>query len=136
MGARFLIDTNAVIDLLESRLPPVAAYWLTEIQFRKEAAQSIVTRIELLSQRNPTANTLRSVGFWNEDVLELSLDDDVAAETIRIRQTHRRKLPDAVIAATALVHNLPIITRNLADFRAISRLRVLDPHDPAALPAL
>jgi len=46
----------------------------------------------------------------------------------------RIKLPDAIIAATALVHNLPLLTRNVADFQAITTLVVLNPHDSAQLP--
>ena len=39
------------------------------------------------------------------------------------------KLPDAIIAATAINHNLILITRNVADFKKITRLKVLNPYD-------
>ena len=122
--------------MLENKLPTDAAFWLTDIQFRCVAAQSVITRIELLSQRNLTPNTLHSVQLWNDDVLELGLDEDVAPETIRVRRTHRRKLPDVVVVATALVNRLTLITRNTVDFQAIAGLRILNPHDEAALSAL
>ncbi|MBC7448068.1 MAG: hypothetical protein H7330_08420 [Hymenobacteraceae bacterium] len=65
------------------------------------------------------------------------MDELVVQETIRLRRLHRRKRPDAIIiAATALVHRLTLITRNVADFRAIAGLTVLDPHDAASLPTL
>lgn len=50
----------------------------------------------------------------------------IAAKTIEIRQKYKTKLPDAIIAATALVHNLTIISRNTADFKNIEGLKVLD----------
>jgi len=43
------------------------------------------------------------------------------------------KLPDAIIAATALVHGLPLLTRNTTDFSALPGLTLLNPHDPAQL---
>lgn len=41
---------------------------------------------------------------------------------------HKTKLPDAIIAATALVYDLILITRNTADFKSIDGLKVVDPH--------
>ena len=64
----------------------------------------------------------------------LPLDEPVVQQTILLRQQHRIKLPDAIIAATALVHGLPLLTRNGADFQRVAGLVVLDPHDPTQLP--
>ena len=38
---------------------------------------------------------------------------------------------DAVIAATALTHNLPLVTRNTQDFKHVAGLRLLDPFATA-----
>lgn len=43
-------------------------------------------------------------------------------------------LGDAIIAATALVHDLTLVTRNLDDFRWIAGLRLLDPLAPPPAP--
>ncbi|WP_151088219.1 PIN domain-containing protein [Hymenobacter baengnokdamensis] len=48
-------------------------------------------------------------------------------KTIQLRQQYKVKLPDAIIAATALVHGLPILTRNTRDFKAFTDLVVLNP---------
>ncbi len=61
----------------------------------------------------------------------LSLDEPVIQQTI---QQRRSKLPDAIIAASALAHGLPLLTRNLADFQNIAGLTVINPHNPARLP--
>lgn len=39
---------------------------------------------------------------------------------------------DAIIAATALVHNIALVTRNLDDFQHIEELRLIDPFSPDA----
>ena len=65
----------------------------------------------------------------------LALGESVVQQTILLRQQHRIKLPDAIIAATALVHRLPLLARNAADFLKVAGLAVIDPYDPAQLPA-
>ena len=55
----------------------------------------------------------------------------VAAETkvpaIDIRAVLPVKLPDAIIAASALIEGLPLMTRNVDDFKHIPGLTVIDP---------
>ena len=59
----------------------------------------------------------------------LPLDDVVTHKTIELRRLHKKlKLGDAIIAASALVHNMTLLSRNLADFKNIEGLSVIDPH--------
>ncbi|MBF0135398.1 MAG: hypothetical protein H7833_01260 [Magnetococcus sp. DMHC-1] len=56
------------------------------------------------------------------------MTEPVLERTIILKQQYRRlKVPDAIIAATALELSLPLITRNVSDFSAIASLRVIDP---------
>jgi predicted nucleic acid-binding protein len=50
------------------------------------------------------------------------------SRTIEIRKAYRIKLPDAIIAATALVNDYTLVSRNLGDFEKIEGLTVIDPH--------
>ena len=59
----------------------------------------------------------------------ISLTDTIANKTIELRKNQKIKLPDAVIAATALTNDLVLISRNLSDFSKIAGLAVLNPHD-------
>lgn len=63
--------------------------------------------------------------FENADLLPVS--QPVLDEAIRLRQQRTLKLGDALIAATALVHNLDLVTHNVSDFSWITGLRVVDP---------
>ena len=57
------------------------------------------------------------------------LNDEVTAKTIHLRRTYKKlKLGDAIIAATALVYNLALVTRNTNDFKNIQGLDVVDPY--------
>jgi predicted nucleic acid-binding protein len=56
-----------------------------------------------------------------------ALDERVVQQAIELRQQRRMNLADAVIAATALVHGLPLVTRNTADFLHVPGLRLLNP---------
>ena len=56
-------------------------------------------------------------------------NDSVIERTIEIRKHYRIKLPDAVIAATALVNNFTLLTRNIVDFKHIENLNVVNPHE-------
>jgi len=43
-------------------------------------------------------------------------------------EKYKIKLPDAIIAATAIVYDLILVTRNISDFKNIDGLHVVDPH--------
>jgi predicted nucleic acid-binding protein len=62
----------------------------------------------------------------------LPLDDAVAARAIALRQARKLGLADAIIAATALVHHLRLVTRNEEDFKHVAGLRVVNPFGTAA----
>ncbi len=135
MGTRYLADTNAIIDLVTGRLPPVASAWLEGQLNQLAVAVSVVTRIELLTKTEPAAEYATMQDFV-QSVAVLPLDEPVVAQTIRLRQQHRVKLPDAIIAATALAHGLVLVSRNVSDFAGMAGLVVFNPHDTAQLPAL
>jgi predicted nucleic acid-binding protein len=51
----------------------------------------------------------------------------VVQQAIALRQQVKMGLADAVIAATALAHNLPLATRNVDDFKHITGLQIINP---------
>jgi len=68
-------------------------------------------------------------------VQELSLNEEIINKCIQLRQTTSLKLPDAIIAATALHLGRPLMTRNIKDFKdfqAVPDLVLLDSFSPAA----
>ena len=58
------------------------------------------------------------------------LDAAVIERAIALRQESKMGLADAIIAATALVHGLNLVTRNDGDFKHVAGLRVVNPFTP------
>ena len=133
MGTSVLIDTNVVIDFQNGRLPVFSAQWLIQQVDSGLGYLSVINRIELLVRPGSTAEEAALQQFIGS-CTELPLDEATILNTIRLRQQHRVKLPDAIIAATALAHGLPLLTRNVSDFQALAGLVVLNLHEAAPLP--
>ena len=58
----------------------------------------------------------------------LDITDKIAETSIDLRKNLKTKLPDALIAATALVYDLILITRNKSGFENIIGLKIINPH--------
>ena len=125
MGKEYLIDTNSVIDYLDNKLPDNANELIDSI----DSKISVITRMELLAWPGADEQqTLILDEFINASEVFL-LEEPIILKAIEIRKTHKTKLPDAIIVATALVKELTIITRNTKDFDKIEGLDVLNPYD-------
>ena len=124
MGTRYLIDTNIIIDFSENRLPVNAKLFVAEI-IDKEPNISIINKIELLGFSVVTSEIIEFTDAANI----INLTEDIANQTIRLRKKRKIKLPDAIIAATALVYNLTLISRNTKDFDGIDGLQFINPYD-------
>ncbi len=123
----YLIDTNVIIDLFEGRLPQNAAIWVDNLVISGNATVSVINKIELLGFNSSPETYQNLVNLINMGTL-LSLTDAIVDETIALKKIKRIKLPDAIIAATALVHNLKIVSHNTGDFKNITGLTCLDPY--------
>ena len=99
---------------------------------RDDAAIASVSRIEVLGFPgfgNLSADQQERLREVIASMVELQLDEPVIARAIMVRQQRRTTLADAVIAATALAHDRPLVTRNTADFRHIAGLRLINPFE-------
>ena len=125
MGKEYLIDTNAVIDYLDNKLPDKAGELMEGIDSRI----SVITRMEPLSWPGASQEqTLILNEFINASEV-FALEEPVIVKAVDIRKTFKSKLPDAIIAATAIVNNLSLITRNTKDFEKIEGLNVINPYN-------
>lgn len=126
MGTGYLIDTNVIIDYLDNKLPADGMALLNEI-VDSNPIISVITKIEVL-RFNTQKETYKILSDFINETMILSLDDVVVERTIETCKKYRIKLPDAIIASTALVYDLKLLTRNVDDFRKIANLQIINPH--------
>jgi predicted nucleic acid-binding protein len=85
----------------------------------------VVTRCELFAGAGADDKSLRTL---LEPLQELPVDREVAELAGRVRRETKVATPDALIAATAIVHRRTLVTRNRRDFDRVRRLRVRAPR--------
>lgn len=123
----YLMDTNVSIDLLGGLLPTSVVNWLDRHIADKEICISVINEIELLGF-DALPNEVQDMQDLVNNTIIFELTRDIVNQTIALKKIKKIKLPDAVIAATALVHNLTLISRNKSDFKNITGLNCLNPY--------
>jgi len=129
MGIKYLWDTNTVIYFLQRQFPTSAEQFIDDILKHSSPAISAITEIELLCWKTNNEKDLEVLYGFIEEVKVFELERAIKLKTADIRKTHRIKLPDAIIAATALIFDLTLITRNAKDFKGIYDLKIVNPFD-------
>ena len=110
--ADVLIDTDIFIDHLRGAVALEPG--------RHRLHYSVVTRAELFAGSSATDLVTHLLAPFRE----LPVDRAVAERAGRIRREVGIRLPDALIAATALEHRLSVATRNVRHFESIRGLRL------------
>jgi len=120
-----LIDTDILIDA--ARQINEAVDFLTKVERQFVLTISVITHMELLiGCRNKTE--LRNTDRFLQRFQVIGLNEmicDIALDLLRqYRLSHGLLIPDALIAATAIATNLPLVTKNQRDYRFISGLQL------------
>lgn len=113
--ADILIDTDVFIDHLRGSAELKAG--------RNRLHYSVVTRAELFAGNSATDIMSQLLAPFRE----LPIDRAVAERAGRIARESQLRMPDALIAATALEHRLALTTRNRKDFDKVRGLRIRTP---------
>jgi len=123
---QYLIDSNTVIDYLGRKLPPSGMDFMNNV-IDDFPTLSVITKIEVLGFNAPDEHYQLLTNFMDDNTI-LGLTNNIVDTSIEIRKNYKTKLPDAIIAATALVYNLTLISRNTSDFINIQDLKVINPY--------
>lgn len=115
--ARILVDSDVLVDHLRGHERFMAA--------GDDLHVSVITRAELFAGRGTEERRVRRV---LEPMTQLPVDAAIAERAGRLRRTGTIRLPDALIAATALEHRLTLVTRNARDFEGVKGLKVSPPR--------
>lgn len=110
----YLFDSNSVIYYFNGLTADASLHDLLKESFKI----SVITKIEFLGWGEFAADPMlysQARSFIGHASI-YPLTDAITEQTIRLRQQFKTKTPDAIIAATALLNHLTVVTHNTNDF--------------------
>jgi toxin FitB len=110
--ANVLVDTDVFVDHLRGAVELKAG--------RHRLHYSVITRAELFAGTSATDVAAQLLG----PLREVAVDRGIAERAGRVRRETGIRLPDALIAATALERKLDLASRNTRDFEQVRGLRL------------
>lgn len=119
-GERLLLDTNTVVHFLAGRLANDQARNL----LNKEVHLSFITEIELRSFRGADERQKALVARFLSRSVIIDVNAPIKDRAVHFRLEYGLKTPDAIIAATASLLNLPLLTADKTLFRAGAEIDV------------
>lgn len=121
-GRRLLLDSNIIIYVAKKQLDPAGF-----IQPEDELFISDISYMETLGYPFSDENEKQETTNLLNILFRFSIEESIVQKVVEIKQQRRIKLPDAIIAATAIIHNCAIVTRNVSDFQNFAGLVVINP---------
>ncbi len=117
-----IVDSNVIIYSIQAEYESVQNYLLSRID---KVHASAITKIEVVGFHKLDTAEKQQFELFFTAIITLPISDQIIAEAIRLRQQRKRSLGDSIIAATALLHKLPVLTNNTGDFSDIDGLQVI-----------
>jgi len=117
-GNSCLLDTNTVLYILNGDET------LADFLFEKQLYVSIITEMELLAYKNITAAEEQTIEKFLNDCIILGIDNKTKLNSIDVKKASNMKLPDSIIAGTAISLNLPLITSD-RQFKTVTGLDLI-----------
>ena len=108
-GIKVLLDTNVVIGLVKGNDSLLNLLQKFQLAI-SDCSYSFITRIELLSFPNITETEIQEITAVLVAMQYLPMTQAIENTTIQLRRRYNLKTPDAIIAATAKVHKLELLT--------------------------
>ncbi|WP_163329242.1 type II toxin-antitoxin system VapC family toxin [Desulfurobacterium thermolithotrophum] len=99
----YLFDTNILIYFLAGKLPENVVEEIENI-LEQSFYISVITKLEILGWKGHTEETFKETKSFIENAVIIGLEDKIVDKSISLRRQRKIKLPDAIIAATAIVH--------------------------------
>ena len=103
-GINILLDTNIVLYLLNGDTV------LQQYLQGKSFYASFINELELLGYKDITQSEESSIEFFLQECAIIDVNTGIKEITKQLRRSHKLKLPDAIIAATAIFLGIPLLS--------------------------
>jgi predicted nucleic acid-binding protein len=123
-GRKLVLDSNIVIYIAQKQLDP-QLFLLPEDQL----FVSDITIMETLGYAFTDQFEKQEIESLLSVLIRIPIENIVVQNVVAIKQHHKIKLPDAIIAATALVYDCILVTRDSDDFAGLPGLVVINPFE-------
>jgi predicted nucleic acid-binding protein len=121
----YLLDTSACSKYIQGLLDEETIDWMKTVLLQ-QSQMSVITRIELLSWTTGNKVLEEDIRLFITGSTIIELTEPIILQTVRLRRHYKSvRLPDAIIAATAIVHNLTLLSTNDSDFEKIASLKYM-----------
>ena len=120
-------DTNITVYYLQQQFSVSAEKFMDELLIEYQPAISVISEIELLCWKSHSEKDEIILRSFIQDAIVIELETSIKLKTAEIRKSTKLKLPDAIIAATAIEFDLILLTRNVSDFNKIPSLKFINP---------
>lgn len=117
-GKEILIDTNIALYLLNG------SEALANMLQGKDVYISFITELELIGYKNITESEEKRIAELIDDCSIIALNNSIKHRYKEIRRNYSLKLADAIIAATSLTFDIPLITAD-KQFQKIEELNLI-----------
>ncbi len=117
-GNKLLLDTNAVSYFLAGHQV------LKSLFAEKELCISFITEMELLSYSGFSSQERKNIKEFIAQCWLVEMSSEIKETAIGLRLAHRIKLPDAIIAATSLILEIPLVSLD-NDFTKVKLLDLI-----------
>jgi predicted nucleic acid-binding protein len=121
-----IVDTDILIDTARGSIEAINC--LKDLQSTSTLAISVVTQMELIVGCT-NKSELRKLEEFLKQFHVVKIDQDISDKSVELlkfyRLSHGLLIADSLIAATAIVGNCPLASKNQRDYRFIQELRLL-----------
>ena len=116
-GNNFFLDTNIILYILSG--DEIIANYLQ----KKNLFTSIICEIELFSYKHISASQEKEIRRFLKEFKVITIDESVKNLSIEIRKKYQLKIPDSIIAGSAIAFEIPLVTADKG-FKKISKLTI------------
>lgn len=124
MKPKILLDSNIAIYSVKPSYDNVR-----QALENYEFSASAISEVEVLGYHSFAPIDKRNLELMFASMTIFDVDRMVIKQAIALKQQKKMSLGDSIIASTALLQGLPLMTRNISDFAWINGLQLINPFD-------